>query len=89
MVKLAVLAVALGVAACASMAHAGSLRNEGVVKDDRLLVNRGEDRDLRAGRVASLEDSEADEDRDLGGFASNRAVSRVPKAPPRPSGLGL
>jgi hypothetical protein len=46
MVKLAVLAVALVMAACASMAHAGSLRNEGVVKDDQLLVNRGEDRDL-------------------------------------------
>jgi hypothetical protein len=45
MVKLAVLLLAvlaaICVAACASMAHAGSLRNEGVVNDDRLLNPNG------------------------------------------------
>jgi hypothetical protein len=42
-----------GVAACASMAHAGSLRNEGVVKDDRLLDSEADEgRDL-ASRSAS------------------------------------
>jgi Cu-Zn family superoxide dismutase len=52
MVKLvvAVLAVALGVVACAPMAHAESLRNEGAIKDNRHLVNsvvNSEGRDLK------------------------------------------